>query len=169
MNADCYTEIEKFIKGIIKVEELSICDIGSRDVNGSFRKCFPSTYSYLGVDIVPGENVDLVLSDPHRWIELDGKQFDIVISGSTIEHVKDIYRWFEEFGKILKVGGDFFIAGPVTHHIHNHPIDCWRFLPDGLRFLIEEKAGLKLNQCYCLGREKRERFYETIIAIGTKL
>ena len=150
MHPNCYKMIEKFIGGLVpKKEGLSVCDVGSFNVNGTFRKCFPPNCSYTGIDIRSGKDVDIVLKDPHRWTELDGKQFDVVISGNTIEHVKDIYQWFREFAKIIKPDGVFFIISPrPCVKIHKYPIDCWRIMPDGMQFLVEEIAGLKMVKCY---------------------
>jgi SAM-dependent methyltransferase len=174
MHPNCYTELDKFIKilptgvnvldyrnTINSNESLSVCDVGSYNINGTFRNSFPLNYSYTGVDIAAGDNVDIVLSDPHRWKELDGKQFDVVVSANTIEHVKDLYSWFREFAKIIKVGGYFHINSPVVHHIHRYPIDCWRVLPDGMEFLIKEVAELELIDCYCSEND--------LITIGRKV
>jgi len=161
MHNNCYVELFKFLENLPKEKNLSVLDIGSRDVNGSFRDSFPKNYTYLGVDIEAGNNVDIVLSNPHRWAELDGQQFDVLISANTIEHVEDIYAWFKEFGKFLKSGGYFYINSPVIHHIHRYPIDCWRVLPDGMKFLIEKQAGLVIKECFCSEND--------LITIGNKL
>ena len=52
-------------------ETLTIVDLGSCDYNGSYRPIFAQKpWRYLGVDLNPGKNVDLVLRDPYRWREL---------------------------------------------------------------------------------------------------
>ena len=49
-------------------EALVIVDLGSADLNGSYRELFAlPPWRYLGVDLVASENVDIVLSDPYRW------------------------------------------------------------------------------------------------------
>jgi ubiquinone/menaquinone biosynthesis C-methylase UbiE len=148
MHPNCYIELEKFLDKIPKDKPLSVVDIGAYDINGHFRNSFPKHFTYIGVDIAGGANVDIVLKDHHRWEELDGQQFDIAISANTIEHVRDIYSWFKEFSKIIKPGGYFHINAPFIHHIHRYPVDCWRILPDGMEFLVKEVAGLELTECY---------------------
>lgn len=129
---------------------------------------FPPAARYTGVDISAGKNVDIVLKDASRWSELADAQFDVVISGNTIEHVCDVYAWFKEMSRILKAGGFFYITAPsgtgnvsgVTVQLHRYPVDCWRFMEDGLRFLVEKVAGLKVLECYCSIKD--------IVVIGRK-
>ena len=60
-----------------------ILDVGSMDVNGTYRDLF-SGCEYIGIDIRPGENVDLCDFDL-----LPNDFFDLVISGQTFEHALD--------------------------------------------------------------------------------
>src|SRR2546423_10564137 len=49
-------------------EALVILDLGSQDINGCYRPLFASPpWKYVGVDLAPGPNVDVVLSDPYEW------------------------------------------------------------------------------------------------------
>lgn len=157
MHSNCYREFNRFIKKIT-LENPTVCDVGSRDVNGTFKKYLPKKWKYTGIDIQAGKNVDIVLSDPYDW--KIGEQFDIVVSGNVTNHVKDIYAFFVEFGKLLKPNGRFFIISPYRHGVSRWPLDCWRIMPDGWKFLIEEKAGLVLEECYFSGMD--------IVAIGSK-
>ena len=43
----------------------SVLDVGSYDVNGTYRPLFPAGWDYLGVDIEKGPNVDLVVAGEH--------------------------------------------------------------------------------------------------------
>jgi len=59
-----------------------VLDIGSLDVNGTNRYLF-TDYTYTGVDIGEGKNVDVV-SKGHEY--KPNKQFDVVISTECFEH-----------------------------------------------------------------------------------
>lgn len=59
-----------------------VLDIGSLDINGNNRYLFHN-YTYIGVDIGSGQNVDVV-SRGHQY--KDDKPFDIVISSECFEH-----------------------------------------------------------------------------------
>lgn len=63
---------------------VNVCDIGSLDINGNNHFLFDN-YSYLGVDIGRGRNVNIV-SKGHEFKPIDGKKFDIVISTECLEH-----------------------------------------------------------------------------------
>ena len=68
-------------------QRLSVLDLGSQDVNGSYRPLFDRAgWTYRGVDLAPGRNVDLVLSSPYVF-PLASATADLVISGQAFEHV----------------------------------------------------------------------------------
>lgn len=60
----------------------NVIDFGSLDVNGSLKDLFVDSY-YTGVDIVPGNNVDVVLK-AHEY--KSDMLHDVVISGEMLEH-----------------------------------------------------------------------------------
>lgn len=120
----------------------SVLDVGSLDINGSFRSAIESReWEYTGLDIVVGENVDVVSDDLYSY-PFDDDSFDIVISGSTMEHVESIWLWVPELARLVKPGGLLII---ITHHTfayHAHPVDCWRIMPDGMRHLFDHTGVL---------------------------
>jgi len=64
---------------------VSVLDIGSMDLNGNNRFLFKN-YSYIGVDLMIGNNVDVV-SKGHEYNP--NVLFDVVISSECFEH--DMY------------------------------------------------------------------------------
>lgn len=122
-------------------EGAKVLDVGSYDVNGSFRDIIEGRgWSYTGLDITNGPNVDVVSIDPYRFPFEDG-EFDLVISGSTMEHVEDIFLWFDEVVRMAAPGATIVIATHTSWDYHPHPVDCWRIMPDGMKFLVR-KSGL---------------------------
>lgn len=120
---------------------LTVADVGAYDVNGTFRDLFaPECFTYTGLDVQTGPNVDRVVEHYNFGQEL----FDIVISGNTVEHVEDMYRWKEEFVRICKPGGLVCITAPHSFPEHKYPIDCWRIFPDGMKWLFRD---LELLDC----------------------
>lgn len=71
-----------------KFTGVDVLDIGSLDINGNNRYLFEN-YTYTGVDLGPGKNVDVV-SRGHEF--KPGRQYDVVISTECFEH--DMY-WRE--------------------------------------------------------------------------
>lgn len=112
-----------------------ILDIGSYDVNGSYRPLFDSpSWRYTGVDLEAGPGVDLVLESPYR-LPVDDQSIDLVISGQAFEHVEFFWLTWLEMRRVLKPGGAVFLIAPSRGPEHRYPQDCWRFYPDGYRAL----------------------------------
>ena len=88
---------------------------------------------YVGVDVVPGENVDVVMAKPYR-VPLKSNSFDLVITGSAFEHIPFMWASFLEISRVLRPGGLIFLTAPSRGHIH-FDMDCWRFYPDAMRAL----------------------------------
>ncbi|MBN2706059.1 MAG: methyltransferase domain-containing protein [Deltaproteobacteria bacterium] len=124
--------------------KLVIADLGSYDVNGSYRSLFTQeSWRYLGLDVSPGPNVDIVLSDPYRWRELATDAIDVLISGQAFEHIEYFWLTGLEISRVLKPGGLCCLIAPSNGPEHRFPVDCWRFYEDGLRALAAY-AGLEV-------------------------
>lgn len=117
----------------------SVADVGSLDVNGTFRPMLEG-FAYTGLDIAAGPNVDRVVD----LYDYGPEQYDVVISGSTMEHVEDLHAWAGEVMGICKAGGLVCIIAPHTCPEHHYPIDCWRVFPHGMRWLFRE---LEILEC----------------------
>ncbi len=124
--------------------ELTVFDLGSMAVGGSYRAIFSKErWRYTGLDLTKGENVDLVLSDPYNWLEIDSESVDVLVSGQAFEHIEYFWETIREIARILKPGGLCCIIAPSGGPEHKYPVDCWRFYPDGFRAL-SRYAGLEL-------------------------
>lgn len=119
---------------------LKIADIGSYDVNGSYRPLFENPgWHYQGLDLAAGPNVDLVLSSPYR-LPFAPESLDVVISGQAFEHVEYFWLTWQEVVRALKPGGKVFLIAPSRGPEHRYPVDCWRFYPDAYRALARWSA-----------------------------
>jgi SAM-dependent methyltransferase len=110
-------------------------DIGAQDVNGSLRAVCPPHFSYLGVDFVAGNGVDLILEDPYTLPFAD-RSVDIVVSSSCFEHSELFWLLYLEIIRVLKAPGLFYLNAPSNGELHRYPLDCWRFYPDSARALV---------------------------------
>jgi SAM-dependent methyltransferase len=99
------------------LKEANVVDVGSYDINGTYKALF--TGKYIGADNSPGPNVD-VLMDSDEWKNMEN--VDAVISGQTIEHVTDVEAWMKELYRILKPGGILCIIAPTEGPPHYYPI-----------------------------------------------
>ncbi|MBA3928358.1 MAG: methyltransferase type 11 [Xanthomonas sp.] len=136
MHLSSYQHMEDLVSRYLRTgEPLSVLDIGSYDVNGSYRTLFAdSKWSYVGVDLETGPGVDLVLKSPYQ-LPLASGSVDVVISGQAFEHVEYFWLSWLEMLRILKPGGLVFLIAPSRGPEHRYPQDCWRFYPDGYRAL----------------------------------
>lgn len=92
MHPSSYANMSRFVAAYLADREglpLTIADVGSKDVNGTYRSLFNRPgWSYLGLDMAPGANVDLVLRDPYHWVEVASQSCDVVVSGQAFEHIE---------------------------------------------------------------------------------
>lgn len=133
--------MERFVEEYLicfSSRELKIADIGSQDVNGTYKEIFEKPgWKYFGCDISKGKNVDIVLNNMYNWKELRTNHFDVVISGQSFEHIEYFWITMLEIARILKYGGLCCIIAPSGGFEHKYPLDCWRFYPDGFRALAK--------------------------------
>jgi SAM-dependent methyltransferase len=117
-------------------EPLLILDLGSLDVNGSYRGYFEvSSWTYRGIDMAAGKNVDIVLQDPYNWREVRSGSADVVVSGQAFEHIEFFWLTMLEIARVLKPEGLCCLIAPSGGPEHRYPVDCWRFYPDGFAAL----------------------------------
>lgn len=151
MHLSSMDKMQSFLDTYLKEKSgqpLRILDLGSTDIGGSYRDLFRSEqWEYLGLDLCPGDNVDVALSDPYTWKEVDSSSVDVFVSGQTFEHIEYFWQTMLEIARILKPGGLCCIVAPSGGPEHRYPVDCWRFYPDGFRALARY-AGLETLEAY---------------------
>lgn len=143
--------MEEFTVKYLPNKGLKVLDIGAYDVNGNYKHLFAG-HHYHGLDITAGPNVDIVAPNPYEY-PIAADTYDVVISGQTVEHVQDMHAWIREITRVVKPGGLICIIGPQLWEEHRYPVDCWRILPDGMRFLLGTIAGLTVIESYMVGRD----------------
>ena len=118
-----------------------VLDVGSYDVNGNYKNIIPPGYEYIGCDIANGPNVDVVMPTSF-FIPFIDNCFDVVISGQCLEHCKNPFKLVREMARVLKPKGWLFVTAPFVWREHKHPIDTFRYLPDGFEAIFDE-CGLR--------------------------
>lgn len=116
-------------------QPLQILDFGSQVVdsqNLSYRSVLDDpAWTYRGLDIEAGDNVNVVVDDPYDWSEIESNTIDLVVSGQAFEHVEYFWASMFEIIRVLKPGGVATIIAPAGGFEHRYPVDCWRFYRDG--------------------------------------
>ena len=137
---------------ITKDQRYDVLDVGSCDVNGTYRSLFED-HNYVGMDVAAGKNVDIVVKDHYNWREIADASFDVVISGQCLEHVEFPWLTVKEAARVLRPGGTFLLIVPSAGPVHRYPVDCYRYYPDGLRALAK---WAELTTVHCGFGEKSQ-------------
>jgi len=118
-----------------------VLDVGAGAKPGFHRRLWQGRgWTYHGLDLAQGPNVDVQLDDP--WIfPIEDASYDAVISGQMLEHNEFFWLTFLEMARVLKMGGLMIHIAPSRGLEHRDPQDCWRFYRDGMTALAKW-AGL---------------------------
>jgi len=147
MHQSSYDKMSEFRRDYLESrrnEPLVILDLGSQDINGSYRPLFAQPpWQYVGIDLAPGPNVDVVLTNPYDWQEIAPESADVIVAGQTFEHTEFFWETMRQITRTLKTNGLCCILVPSSGPEHRFPVDCWRMYPDGLRALARY-AGLEV-------------------------
>jgi len=156
MHKSSFEQMRRFVLGYLDPElSLKILDVGSltKGKQITYRRLFKKPgWRYAGVDLKAGPNVDVVLKSLYDWPIPDG-DFDVVISGQVAEHVLDLHAWIREIYRVATPGAWVCIIAPWTWQEHRHPVDCWRILPDGMRFLLKTVGGFSVRDVIKTGTD----------------
>lgn len=143
MHPNTHNLMRSFVQKYVLAGQ-NVVEIGSYNENGTYKDLLQHC-TYLGVDVRPGPNVDIVSADHYRYPFPDD-HFDVVISGQAMEHSKHPWKMVLDMARILKPGGSICLIAPWSWEIHKYPIDCFRILPDGMESMMID-AGLTVLEC----------------------
>lgn len=151
MHAESYDVMKLTIdKYLTSPGRFRVLDVGSQDVQKgkqpTYRDAMRPGWDYTGCDIQDGANVDVVMPSPYT-LPFANEQFEVVISGNCLEHVEYPARLVAEMTRVLTFGGVMIIGAPYCMREHRFPLDCWRFLPDGMSVLLRD-AGLVVEEVW---------------------
>jgi SAM-dependent methyltransferase len=142
MHGNSMNLMKKFSLCLNTNEEIKILDVGSFNVNGTYKDLFNnSKWSYTGLDIIPGKNVDIVVDKDYEWNNIECEAYDVIISGNCLEHVQAPWLMAKVIERVLRKTGVIFIVTPWNIGVHRYPLDCWRILPDGYEYLFTKHTN----------------------------
>lgn len=121
---------------------MAVLEIGSRNVTGANHRSRFGQANYIGLDIHPGENVDIV-GDIHKleaYFE-PGTQFDLIFCSAVFEHLYAPWLASEQMSRMLKVGGKVFVETHFSWRAHERPWNFFQFSDMGLRALFNQGLG----------------------------
>jgi len=122
----------------------AILELGSRARSGiTYRHLFGGL-AYTGLDISPGENVDVV-GDAHRLSSLFHQaQFDFAFSVSVFEHLAWPWKAVLELNFVLKPRGLIYTQSHQSWPRHEWPWDFFRFSASAWRSLFCRTTGFRV-------------------------
>lgn len=154
MHDSSYEKMDAFVRVHLaahREDPLDIVDFGSQVVDEqglSYRGLFDApAWTYRGLDIEAGHNVDIAVSDPYHWAEIESNTVDLVISGQALEHVEFFWASMFEIVRVLRPGGLAVIIAPSGGFEHRYPVDCWRFYRDGF-VALADYVGCELVEAF---------------------
>lgn len=141
MHKSSYKKMQYFKKTYLNPQqELKILDIGSFDKTGDYNYGLilnEKKWTYHGLDMRKGNNIDIVVEDPYHWDEIEDESYDIIVSGQAFEHIEFFWLTLEEVKRVLKPGGLFILIVPSTGPVHRNPYDCYRFNADAMQAMAK--------------------------------
>lgn len=150
-----------------------VLDVGSmaHELQDTYRPLFDGPgYDYVGLDLDPGPNVDIVPADPYQWSEIPDRSFDAVITGQMLEHNPYFWITLAEITRVTKPGGLVCLIAPSAGFTHRYPLDCWRFFPDAASAMFGY-VGLEMVEAYVEEKDPLKAvstLWADMLAIGRK-
>ena len=137
--------IERF-RGLVAAHPAPrMLEIGGRARSGVLhRDLVGPVAEYVGVDILPGEGVDVV-ADVHAMAAALGEErFDFACSYDVFEHLAFPWKVVLELNRVLVPGGHALIIAPQSCGMHDLPWDYFRFSDAAYRSLFCAEAGFEV-------------------------
>lgn len=123
----------------------TMLEVGSRARSGLVNRSFvPSEWDYVGLDVLPGENVDVV-GDAHELSSIfPERRFDAVMAFSVLEHIAMPWKFAIELNRVLNIGAVGLFTTHQAWPIHDAPWDFWRFSNDSWKSLFNRETGFEI-------------------------
>jgi len=140
-----HSKWQEYLYNIGNEKGKRILEIGSREVTGqsSAREKFAEA-EYIGFDIYPGDNVDIV-GDAHKLSSYfkENEKFDLIYTSACFEHFAMPWIVAEEISKMLKVGGIVFVETHFSYSSHERPWHFFQFSDEALKVLFSKALGFE--------------------------
>jgi hypothetical protein len=136
--------VDAFRAEVSKKPDPSLLEIGSRARSGNVHRVwFPEKLDYVGMDIHPGPNVDII-GDAHHLSRCVNRRFDFMFSISTFEHLLMPWKVALEMNKTLNDGGKALIISHGSWPLHEEPWDFFRFSKESWRGIFNVHTGFRV-------------------------
>jgi hypothetical protein len=142
-DAEFHEIFTEFVRTVVS-DGGRVLEIGARARSGvTVRERFPPPAAYVGLDIAPGPNVDVV-GDAHHLSRFVIGKFNAAFSLSTFEHLLMPWKVVLELNKVLHDRALVFTHSHQTWPLHDVPWDFWRFSQDSWHGLYNRHTGFEI-------------------------
>jgi Methyltransferase domain len=120
----------------------SLLDVGGK---GKPYACFFAgrvAHHYV-LDVAPAYSVDVV-GDACVMPFADASM-DVVLITQVLEHIPEPIAVIGEIRRVLKPGGTLLLSVPSIFPQHGSPGDYWRYMPDGLHWILRDFHNVKVE------------------------
>lgn len=169
------SSIENMKRAMSKIplgKDLDILDVGGRALTVDRDRSYQSLYAdiaknYYIADIVDGPGVTHVMIGDYG-LPFEDATFDLIVSGQTLEHVKNPFKSVREMKRVLKYNGYMILIAPSAGPRHDS-IDCWRFMDDSFKAIAAD-VGLQVVADWIdrSAPDERSRKWADHVFIGQK-
>jgi SAM-dependent methyltransferase len=97
---------------------------------------------YTSLDIVETPIVDMVCDAVN--IPVNDDSFDVLLCTAVLGHTNDPQAIIDECHRVLKPGGTLILTVPSIFPQNGYPADNWRFMPDGLKYLMRSFSRVEV-------------------------
>lgn len=134
-----------FVEEVQRHGGRTVLELGAR--NSTIHPSVPASMQYVGFDIRPGLDVDVV-GDIHELSRhFEPEAFDFVCAVATFEHLAMPWKAVLEINKVMRPGGLLFVSTHPTWPPHEQPWDFWRFSAEAFQVLLGPPTGFEILRC----------------------
>jgi SAM-dependent methyltransferase len=138
---------ERFVERVNALQRPRVLEIGARARSGNVHSHHFPDADYVGFDVVPGPNVQVV-GDAHELsAHFPAGSFDAVFAVSVFEHLAMPWKVVLELNRVLRPGGLACVFTHPTYPPHDRPWDFWRYAPEAFDVLFAPPTGFELVDC----------------------
>lgn len=134
-----------FMERISAIPNARMLDIGGRARSKVDRSLEFPNVDVTVLDVLPGDNVDVVADAHELSRHLPAESFDAFYSVSVFEHLLMPWKVAVEINRVLKPGGFGLISTHQTLGLHDMPWDFWRFSDTAWDGLFNAHTGFKIT------------------------
>lgn len=149
MGHDPYMKLETLVHDFVepRLAGMDVLELGSRDrrdTRSAWGSIRDRARSYVGLDILPGANVDIT-GDAHKLSSLfPDRRFDLIYSQFVFEHLAMPWLAAVEINKVLRLGGLAHLVSNQSIGMHDLPWDFFRFSDSAWKALFNASTGFEI-------------------------